>query len=50
MVYSKNALVLTNPEGATINDLFTALTEIKHAVRSKFNIDLEEEVNLIGIK
>lgn len=50
VVYSKNALVLTNPEGATINDLFTALMEIKNAVRSKFNIDLEEEVNLIGIK
>lgn len=50
IVYEKNALVLTNQKNATIEELLAAVREIKEAVKLKFNIKLEEEVNLVGIK
>ena len=46
-IYKNNALVLTNPYGATFEDLLFAKSEIERAVFQKFGIKLEAEVNIL---
>jgi|JI6StandDraft_1071083.scaffolds.fasta_scaffold10122_6 UDP-N-acetylmuramate dehydrogenase len=46
-LHDKNALVLTNPDGATFADLLEARQIVIDAVREKFGIVLESEPNII---
>ena len=46
-VYKNNALVLTNPNRASFNDLILAKETIQKEVFTKFGIMLEPEVNII---
>ncbi|MEA3399530.1 MAG: UDP-N-acetylmuramate dehydrogenase [Patescibacteria group bacterium] len=46
-VYDKNALVLINNGNATQKDFMKAQEEIKRIVKEKFNIELEQEPELI---
>lgn len=46
-IYKNNALVLTNPYGASFKDLLFAKSEIENAVFQKFGIKLEPEVNIL---
>ena len=47
-LHDKNALVLTNPDGATFADLLEAKQIVIDAVKEKFGITLESEPNIIG--
>ncbi len=46
-VYENQALVLVNKGGATGNDIVHLSDAVREAVRSKFNIDIKPEVNII---
>jgi len=46
-IYKNNALVITNPHGATFADIIEAKDTIQQSVLSKFGILLEPEVNII---
>lgn len=47
VVYERNALVLTNPFGASFANLVSAKNKIQKIVFQKFGITLEPEVNII---
>jgi UDP-N-acetylmuramate dehydrogenase len=47
-IYKNNALVFTNPYGASFEDLLFAKSEIEKVVFEKFGIRLEAEVNIWG--
>lgn len=46
---SKHTLALTNRGGATAQDICELAQEIQQAVKAKFNITLEPEVQLVGL-
>lgn len=47
-LHDKNALVLTNPDGANFADLLEARQIVIDAVKEKFGIELESEPNIIN--
>ena len=47
-LHDKNALVLTNPDGANFADLLEARQIVIDAVKEKFGIELESEPNIIA--
>lgn len=49
MVSNTNALVLTNPEGnASAKDIIKLSQKVKEDIKTKFNVELEPEVQFIG--
>ncbi len=46
-VYPKQCLVITNTGGATARDVTELAEKVRHAVASRFNVDLSPEVNYI---
>jgi UDP-N-acetylmuramate dehydrogenase len=46
-VYEKQALIIVNHGGAKQEDVLNLVKEIKREVKNRFNIDLEEEVNIL---
>lgn len=47
VVYERNALVLTNPFGASFANLLSAKNKIQKIIFQKFGVTLEPEVNII---
>ncbi len=47
VVYERNALVLTNPFGASFANLLSAKNHIQKTIFQKFGVTLEPEVNII---
>ncbi len=47
-VYERNALVLVNAGNASFKDLETAVEKIKNAVQDRFDVQLEQEPDVIG--
>lgn len=46
-MYEKQALIMVNHGGAKASDIISLAEKIKEAVKNRFAIDLEEEVNII---
>ncbi|NOZ45027.1 MAG: hypothetical protein GXP45_08015 [bacterium] len=47
-IYSKHALILVNYGQATGDQLWSFAKKIQFAVKEKFSIQLEAEVNIVG--
>jgi UDP-N-acetylmuramate dehydrogenase len=47
-VYEKQALIIVNHGGAKQEDVLNLVKEIKREVKNRFDIDLEEEVNVLS--